>query len=479
MKHIRNFFPKTGLEVKVVEQQPKFMLLNLPSPPGLDVFRGFAGGFGTAEKVKRDVYGHTGPVLLPSFLLYGASVLQRGGYEFSVVDAQALNYTLQKTIKEVEKARPDVLISWISLPSLHSDLNLLNEIKKSCPDMFITVLGTVCNVMTQEILSRDIVDTLIHGTYPYYNAILDFSKDIDNRPNRTKLPEESLEGLLLETYKLLPTHRYMWKSQTLDGSNLNLFPILIGIGCPYPCIHCPYPIGYGSKIIHKSIDLILSEIEFLKDNFGITDFDFRAQDFTQNKKFVFELCDGIEKKNLNIRWIIETRPDLVSKEILQKMKDAGCCRINFGVESGNHKFLDKLERRMSVETIREAFRMTRDVGMWTHAHLILGMPEESKETIQDTFDLLCELNPDSTSLNLMTPYPGTDFFELAEKEDWIATKDWSKYTSFDPVLNHVNAEELDRARKMMRHKFRLFRFLKNPSYRKRTIESRIKGLLHR
>lgn len=456
-----------------MEKKSDYMLLNLPSPPGLDIFRSFAGGFGTAEKVKRNKHGHTNYVLLPSFLLYGASVLRRSGNEFTILDCQALNYDFSKTINEVEKVNPDILISLISLPSLNSDLSLLNEIKKTLPDATIYMLGTVCNVMSHEATSKSSVDFLIPGTYPYYNAILNVAR---NRRWGFHA-EESLDGLLLETYKLLPLSRYICKSQNLDDLELNLFPILIGVGCPYSCIHCPYPVGYGKRIIYKSIRLILDEIEFLRDNFTITDFDFRAQDFTQNKKFVYDLCNGIKERNLKINWIIETRPDLLSRRILEKMREAGCCRINFGIESGNCDTLEKIGRGgITIETMKDAFRMTKDIGFWAHAHIILGIPGENKQTLKDTFDLLCKLNPDSTSWNLMTPYPGTKFFELAEKENWIATKDWSKYTSFDSVINHSNSRELVNTRKIMRYKFRLFRFSYNPSYRKRAVKSLLKRI---
>ncbi len=469
----------------------KYMILNLPSPPGYDVCRGFAGGYGTAEKVNRIEYGHTGYVLLPIFLVYASSALQKMGCRFTVVDGQAFGYRSSQVIDIVLREKPDVLISWISLPSLRADLELLNDIKKSNPNTFIITLGAICNVLPEEILNSK-VDLIIQGYYPYYNAILNlvsYTKNIQKEDFIEKihgvvlkekdkirygLPpmNEEINELSFRVYHLLDVPRYLQHDQKLDGSTLELFPILIDVGCPYPCVHCPYPLGYGNKIIHKSIETIIREIEFLKHEFGITGFIFRAQVFAQNKERVMMLCDELIKRNLKIEWLIESRPNLTSKELLIKMKEAGCFRINFGVESGNQDLLEKIGRSTDIETIKSTFKRVQEIGIWTHAHMILGLPGEDRMTLNNTFNVICDLNPESTSWNFMTPYPGTKFFDSANEKGWIASTKWSEYTSFNPILrtNNLNEIQLLKAADRITWKLRIFRLLMNSSYRKRLLK---------
>ena len=96
----------------------KFMLLNLPSPTGQSISRDYAGGFG--------IVGTSGETLLPIHLLYGASALKNFGCDYKVLDAQAINYRPSQVVEVIKKSQPGILISWVSLPTMQQDLELLN-----------------------------------------------------------------------------------------------------------------------------------------------------------------------------------------------------------------------------------------------------------------------------------------------------------------------------------------------------------------
>lgn len=107
-------------------------------------------------------------------------------------------------------------------------------------------------------------------------------------------------------------------------------------------MYCPYPLAYGKKVIHKSIDTILAEIEFLNMNFGVRGFIFRDQLFTYNKKRVEQLCDEIIKRNLGLKWLVGARIDQINEKLLSKMNAAGCFCIHYGVETGTPEMLIKI-----------------------------------------------------------------------------------------------------------------------------------------
>lgn len=468
-----------------IDKMPnQFMLLNLPNPPRRNILRGYAGGFGTSGSLSAEI-------LLPIYLLYGISAFKNAGCEFSVLDAQAKKYDYLQTLIAFEKEKPDILITWLSLPSLYNDLEVLKKIKNSHPNTIIIAMGSVCNVMPEEILRNHSVDIIIQGRYPYYNAVaslISASCILTDKSTFSEIPgamyindenmlvksqieprDETLDELVLDAYKLLPVKAYIGETEEINGKVIRYIPIVTSVGCPYSCIYCPYPIGFGKKIEYKSIEVIISEIEYLKKEFGINGFLFRDQVFTQNKERVERLCRELSRKGLEIKWFVETRADLVDQELLFKMKDAGCFRIHYGVETGDQELLEKVGKpRLDVETIKETFRLTKRAGIATHAHVIIGLPGENSNTLQRTYDLICELNPDSVSWNIATPYPGTKMFEMACENGWISTYDWSNYTSDMPVMRtkELTIEQLAEARREMRRKFRRFKLLSDPNPRK-------------
>lgn len=474
----------------------KYMLLNLPNPPGRNIYREFAGGFGTLGSLSSEV-------LLPTYLLYGASAVEKSGCSYEVIDGQAMKYDSSKVVDAVEEIKPDVLITWVSLPSLDDDLNLLRSIKKTAPETFIVVLGGICNVMPEEVLG-DGVDLVVKGSYPHYNLILNIARMfMDNPVNQDtfeliggavylkddkivhsslKQLDENLNKLSLQIYRSLPLDEYIGDFGDARGKSIKCIPIVTSVGCPYGCTYCPYPLAYGTKVVHKSIDNILAEIEFLKTNFDIQGFIFRDQLFTYNKERVERLCDEIIRKDYDIKWLVEARVDQVNSELLLKMKEAGCFRIHYGVETGTPEMLMNTGKPgLNVENIKHAFQTTKDIGIFAMAHIILGLPGENTDTFENTLTLLYDLNPDGISLNICTPYPGTKLFEMAVENEWIKTYDWSEYTSFNAIMqtNDLKIEDLTKAKNDIKNKFRNFKLQNDPNYRKLYIKTLPRKIYYR
>jgi len=461
---------------------PKFMLLNLPNPPGRNIYRGNAGGFGTTGSI-------SSKTLLPIYLIYAASALENAGCNYKILDAQASGLDIQEVKRVVSKEKPDILLAWISLPSFYHDLKCLGEIKSLRKNILIVAWGTVCNVMPEKVLFNDCVDVILRGEYPYYNAILTFARKIkynrefnfEDIPGATFVKErrvfsnpaidhelESLNNLSFSVYMKIPVHNYVDFFETTDGSKIGCIPIITSAGCSHGCIYCPYPVGYGRKVKYKSVENIIKEIEFLHDNFGINGFIFRDQNFTQNKKRVEKLCNEIIERNLDIYWLVEARADQVSKELLSLMKKVGCFRIHFGVETGSSKLIDVSKPGSDLEKYKNAFKLCKELEIFTVAHLIIGLPGESQETVQETLKFLYHLNPDNINLNIITPYPGTKLFKIATEKGWIVTSDWSKYTSHNAVMRteDLDVKQIEELKQYLKKSFVKFKIMHDSNYRK-------------
>lgn len=474
----------------------KYMLINLPNPPGKNVYREYAGGYGTIGTL-------TSEIILPTYLMYAASAAKRAGCLFEILDAQGMRYEIEQVVDAVEGYKPNVLITWVSLPTLQDDLALLKNIKKAVPDILVIALGAISNLLPGEVLG-DSVDLAVKGRYLHYNLVLNIIRKFEENETTIETfeqiggaaylkdgnvthspidpPDEELNDLAFEIYNMLPVNAYVGDFYDIEGNNIRCVPLVTGTGCPFGCMYCPYPFTYGKKVIHKSIDKVLDEMEFLKANYDIDGFDLRDQVFTLNKERVVKLCDEIIKRNLNVKWLIETRVDLVNYELLSKMKEAGCFRIHYGVETGTQEMLVKIGKPgVDIKKVKDTFRMTKDLGIYTMAQVILGLPGENKETLDNTMNLLFELDPNVVNLNIATPYPGTKLFDIASGNNWIKTYNWPEYTSYNAIMRteELDVDDLIKARKKIRNKFRTHKLLNDSSFRKQYIKGLPRKIYYR
>ena len=476
------------------------MILNLPSPPSIDVCRDYAGGFGVAWPIKRTGYGQFAEPCFHPFLPYASAVLSNEGYDYDILDCQRMKLNKLQVLENVKNRNPDVIFSLIGLPSLRKDIELLDMIKGSLPDVHIIGVGTVCRFLQNDILLRSI-DAVLRNDYPYISNMVQLIKALNqghdlktvpgvsyikgnNVINTPETPDIELDKLLLPNYDTIELDEY---ESFVDrrGNRRRYIPILTGKGCPYPCFYCPYPLGFGKKWTHKSPKDIVNEIEYLCSR-GIKAFGFRDQSFLMNKKHATKVCEEILSRRLDIAWACEARVDQASKEILWLMKRSGCIRIHYGVETGDPTLIKDGKPGTSLETTRKAFRLTKEWDVWTNAHVILGWPDESLETLGNTYRFLLEIDPDSVNWNFLTPYPGTKLYEMAKENNLILTHDWSNYTSHTVVMRTkwLNGSQLQNAAtKIIRNysKHRMLKLLlhagKQPRLAANELKQTIKGYL--
>ena len=475
------------------------MILNPPSPPHFDVCRDWAGGFGTATPVRRRTdYGQSSKPTLHPFLAYASAVLSNENYSYSILDCQRLKLNKFQVLRDIKKRNPDVIFSLIGLPSLKKDLKLLDTIKESLPYTTIVGVGTSCRFVQNDILLNSKIDAVLRNSYPYVSNLKRFLKALELKQNLKKVPGVSYikNGKVINTVeppdislnKLLPPHYDALeldgyeRFKDIDGNRYSYVPILGSKGCPYPCIYCPYPLGFDKKWIHRSPNDIVDEIERLYAR-GVKGFLFRDQSFPMNKKHATKVCEEIIHRKLDIAWFCEARVDHVSRDLLRIMKKAGCKQIHYGVETGDPELIKWGKPQTDLDAIRKTFRLTKETGLWTMAHVILGWPDESLETLARTSKFVAEIDPDFVNWNMLTPYPGTTLYEIAKQNNLILTHDWSKYTSHTIVMKTkwLNASQLQKATNKIiryhskRRMIRLLYGLKKPRFVLNELNDTLKG----
>jgi len=436
----------------------RVMILNLPSPPGMDVQRDFSGSYGTASSVHRRDYGHSGDVVFPVFMPYLATAITRQGWSIQIVDGQALRLRADAVVAAVVAAQPDFVVSLVSLPSIYGDLDLLARVKQRLPDCVMVIVGAVAGTLTDVVLQKGAVDFLVIGEYPFYaRPIVELvhawqagalpsgrviasptqeGASTDGREDSIGTGSgRSLDDLDFDVYRAFPMDKYHYTALGTYGEQVDYFPILSSKGCPFPCMYCPYPVGFGKMISYKSPERLVDEMAFLHDEFGVRAFLFRDQVFTARAERVEKICERILARRLEVQWLLETRVDKVREDLLVKMRRAGCNRIHYGIETGDADLLRQVGKPgVEKQAAIEAFRCSARPGIRTVAHVIVGLPGETRETLANTYRFLGELDPDNTSWNFATPYPGTPLFDEARRRGHILTFDWTRYTTNEVVM---------------------------------------------
>lgn len=184
-------------------------------------------------------------------------------------------------------------------------------------------------------------------------------------------------------------------------------------GCPYKCIYCAIPQSSDRKTRYRSIENICDEVAYLKETYATQRLMFYDSVFTLNRKRTFQLLDELESRGLQMPFSCQTRADRVHPELLDRLVQAGCECIYFGIESGDLASLKQLRKPMSLETIRSAVRQTKERGIRANGFFIIGFPWETYIQAQKTVDFALDLGLDMVSLFSATPLPGTELWDLA------------------------------------------------------------------
>ncbi|NQT91290.1 MAG: radical SAM protein, partial [Lentisphaerae bacterium] len=447
----------------------KVVLLQTPSPPGMNVKRDYAGGMGVADPSPRTGYGHDpGYIALPYMsLLYAVAVLREKGFDVAFVDGQAENLDLDATVEKVKSEEPHALIGVVNLPSIYGDLELLKTVKSRVPGLKTVAIGAIVDPLFDEIAASGAVDAAVRGDPE--TVLPGLLKEMERAEkgedaggkgfalregiltNTAMGRVENLDALPRLPYELVPLDRYWYHG---FGKDVRYAAVFASRGCPYRCYYCPYPMGFGGRIVYRDPVRVVDEIEDLQQAFSVKGILFRDQVFSMDKERTIALCDEIMRRGLKFSWVVETRLDRVDEEILRKMKDAGCTRIHYGLESGDPEMFARVGKDGAdgdMDALAENFRTTERVGIHPHMFVLVGLIGETWDTIRGTIATIRKIKPLTLQVAVVTPYPGTELFAQMEEKGLLLTRDWSRYTGFEAIVRTeaLSPEDLLSARELI------------------------------
>lgn len=188
-------------------------------------------------------------------------------------------------------------------------------------------------------------------------------------------------------------------------------------GCPAKCIYCPAGVLTDFSVRSRSVASVVAELKECVARYGIREFLFHGDTFTINKRWLLDLCSAIRAEKLDIHWGCNSRVDTMDDERAAAMKAAGCWVVAFGVESGDEEMLKHMRKNATLDQARSAVACCKRAGLRVHTFLVIGLPWETPETLERTYDFVRELDPDFFDFNIATPLPGTELHEIALREN--------------------------------------------------------------
>lgn len=237
----------------------------------------------------------------------------------------------------------------------------------------------------------------------------------------------------MEKYELRLHH--FWSKEDFESTPYtNLFT---SRGCPYKCRFCGIRAVWADTISFKSANYVLEEIDLLVTNHKVKAIEISDSCIFIDKQRLHRILDGLIERNYNLNFTCMARIDNVDKATLIKLKKAKFRLIRFGVESGCQQILDAMDKGYKVKQIKEAFKLSHEVGIAASACIVVGYPGETKKTFEETLRLLDEIKPTAADFYVALPVVGSKLYELALEQRYITSEDWANWTFLpnESVLN--------------------------------------------
>ena len=425
-------------------------------------------------------------VYFPLGLGYLASVLEQNSFDVKIYNAEipreqthhhgtitsllqehhqyieALSDNSHPVWKEIQSVlsnyQPDIVGISVMTAKYGSALKISNLCKEYRSDCLVIWGGPHPTVQPENVLRIPSIDFVVRGEGE--GTLLELSQLIAQRKHNDPLTLQKVLGLsfkdketvihnssrpLLDNLDQLPYPAHHLAINQFLYSTDEMSNLLTSRGCPFNCAYCAACSIWGRGVRFRSVTNVINEIKHIKERYRVLNFNFWDDSFTVNRRRTIELCQAMIKERLNIAWNCSTRADLIDEELVRIMKKAGCYNMDIGIESGSPRMLKLIRKGISLEDIAKMEIILKKYGLAWGAFFMIGFPEETREDIQKTLDLIKNVRASSVNLGVFTPYPGTELYETTKRLGLISDNyDWSRIShqsSENYFIKDISREE--------------------------------------
>jgi radical SAM superfamily enzyme YgiQ (UPF0313 family) len=404
--------------------------------------------------------------VVPVGLYYLAAQMMDTGHEAAILNLAQTDVKDPEAVfaAAVESQHPDVIGFSVTNPTRFSAMSLARTARQMRPRTVIVFGGPAPTFMADYFFSAcPELDVIVKGEGE--QTLLALVQTLAGETGKTDpkicLDLSRIPGLVFRDGNKITDTGPALLIQDLDRlahpSRYFAFQHLaMSRGCPGACTFCGSPLFWGTRNVRfHSPEWFFEEIRTLAGK-GISHFYISDDTFTMDRDRVMDLCRKLIHADLNITWHAISRVDRVDPPLLAMMRKAGCIQISYGVESGSDTIKKRLGKPVPNSLAVQAFRRTAAAGMIPRAYFIYGSPGESQDTIQESIDLLMQLQPLGAIFYMLVTFPGTRLYEQAQKTGRVSDEIWHKKIEDLPwfeVDDHLDFDQVKQFGNALRSTF--------------------------
>ena len=386
----------------------------------------------------------------PLGILYLSAYVKEKGYKPFIVD----NLINKIELKNIESIISENQINVVGITSMSANyekaLELATFVKKlGC---IVIMGGAHASSAYDKVVSTPNVDVAIigEGEIPLLSVL--------NAINQEQ-PIENIQGIAFKD-----GDKTVFTGQAPRILNLDLLPLpdyesinmepyillqSLGIissrGCPNNCLFCSSKNIWGRQVMFRSAPNVINELDYFENkyNYKGKELIFYDDNLTLNKERLFDICNLMIKNDYQYHWKCMSRIDTVTYDALEKMKQAGCYSISFGVESANNETLSRINKNVTIKNIEKTIKMCNEMGIIFHGYFMIGFPWETKDNFMETVRFIHNHPQIEASLSVLSPYPGTEFYDNHKKWDIEIEERWDKFNHISTVIKSKNHSDSD------------------------------------
>jgi radical SAM superfamily enzyme YgiQ (UPF0313 family) len=430
----------------------------------------------------------------PQGIGFIAGYIEAHGLTVSVIEPDVTGMTLEKYTEFVRSGGFDIAGISAFTTNIVKAYNTACLIKSADPSIKVVLGGSHPTIFPIRTLEEcpDVDFVITHeGEEPFYNLVtaLRSGAGLDSIPNlyyrsdgEIKATGIAAEWIDLDRLPMFPYHMFDVNRYIPAPSlrrNLPTFNYMAQRGCPFKCSFCDTT-SHGGKVRHRSVEKVTEDLEYLKERYGLKGVIFEGSNFTINSRWMEKLCARMIDRKMGLEWYCMGRADL-HEDLFPLMKRAGLWRMSFGIESGNDRTLERMQKKITTDRVQRTLRSARAQGIDTIGSFILGYPGEDEHDVLDTIKYACDLDLDVAVFFIPVPFPNTSLYDdaLADGglkkdlawEDYSAWLDHNNPIYTNPLIGAVNHKRL--------YNYAFRKFYVRPRYIAKQIGSmrRIKDIL--
>ncbi|HIC89101.1 MAG TPA: radical SAM protein [Anaerolineae bacterium] len=386
---------------------------------------------------------------------YLAAVAEQEGHECRIHDfGLRPARPLEEEVQDVVDFRPD-LVAFTSMTTSYHSVEQAAAMLKEALGVPIVIGGPHATTLPELTLQDENFDYLVfgEGEYTWRDLLQALAAGDISSGSLSKIKglwfrhedgtiHQGEERPLIPDLDALPfpaRHLFEVDQYPLYAPNGEpMITVLSSRGCPYNCSFCFKGI-VGRTYRQRSPENIVAELRQLIDTYHVRNFYFIDDLFTIDVRRLNALLDYFLAQKLDIRWQCLARVDRVTLPLLQKMYQAGCREIHYGIESGNPEILKATAKHINLDQVRQAVEWTDEVGIASKGYFILGLPSDTEETVNETIEFAASLPLTEAMFSIATPFPGTRLWdELVRKHPGtVYNADFTRSYYYNSYLSEI------------------------------------------